>query len=107
MKLFGYFRSPVPRKACHGSLTKGKVFNNRSLKVLQEVDTPIQIGTDVVLDVMGLHMNRKLFEFLIDFFLLTSSLFTKALALGENADNFIPERSIDTEGYRWPHEACM
>jgi hypothetical protein len=27
------------------------------------VDVPIQAGSDLVLDILGLHMNRKLFKF--------------------------------------------
>jgi hypothetical protein len=40
---------------------KAKIFDNNSLEVLHEVDIPIQAGTDVILDVIGLHMNRRLF----------------------------------------------
>ena len=40
---------------------KTKIFDNHSLKVLREVDVPIKAGSVVVLDVLGLHMNRKLF----------------------------------------------
>jgi hypothetical protein len=34
-------------------------------------------------------------------------LFYKALVWGDDVEDFKPERFIDTEGYRWPREACM
>ena len=39
---------------------KTKIFDNHSLKVLREVDIPIKAGSDVVLDILGLHTNRRL-----------------------------------------------
>jgi hypothetical protein len=94
------------RRTTTDTLVKGKIFDTHSFELLREVDVSIQAGTDVVLDVMGLHMNRRLFKFLIDYFLLGSSPSYKALVWGDNAEKFIPERFIDTECYRWPREAC-
>jgi len=94
------------RRVTTDTCVKTKIFDNHSFEVLQEVDVPIQAGSDVVLDVLGLHMNRRLFK-ISDCFFLTSRLpFYKALAWGRDVENFIPERFIDTEGYRWPREAC-
>jgi hypothetical protein len=42
---------------------KTKIFDKHSFEVIQEVDVPIQAGSDLVLDILGLHMNRKLFKF--------------------------------------------
>lgn len=39
---------------------KAKIFDKHSLKILREVDVPIKAGSSVVLDVLGLHMNRRL-----------------------------------------------
>ena len=38
-----------------------RIFDNHSLEVRQKVDVPIKEGSIVVLDVLGLHMNRGLF----------------------------------------------
>jgi len=62
-----------------------RIFDKHSLEVLREVDVPIREGSVVVLDVLGLHMNP--------------------IAWGNDAEDFKPERFIDTEGYRWPREA--
>jgi hypothetical protein len=54
---------PVMRLGKHvttDTYVKAKIFDNHSLKVLQEVDVPIKAGSVVVLDVLGLHMNRRL-----------------------------------------------
>lgn len=39
---------------------KAKIFDKHSLKILREVDVPIKAGSAVVLDILGLHMNRRL-----------------------------------------------
>ena len=40
---------------------KAKIFDTHSLEVLREVAFPIKAGSDVILDIMGLHMNRRSF----------------------------------------------
>ena len=86
---------PAPRLAKHvttDTFVKTKIFDSHSLEVLRELDVPIKAGSDVVLDILGLHMNRKLFtNFLIDFFLPASSFSTKR-SLGETMSKFLNQR---------------
>ena len=52
---------PAPRLAKNvttDTCVKANFFDSHSLEVLREVDFPIKAGTDVVLDILGLHMNR-------------------------------------------------
>jgi len=63
--------SPVPRLAKNATTdtyVKARIFDSRSLEVLREVDVPIKAGSDIVLDIHGLHRNRRLLKFLTDFF---------------------------------------
>ena len=55
---------PAPRLGKHVTIdtsVKARIFDNHSFEVLREVDIPIKAGTCVVLDVLGLHMNRRFF----------------------------------------------
>ena len=54
---------PVMRLGKHVTTdthVKTKIFDNHSFEVLREVDVPIKAGSVVVLDILGLHMNRRL-----------------------------------------------
>lgn len=63
---------PAPRLAKHvttDTSVKVKIFDSHSLEVQREVDVPIKAGSDLVLDILGLHMNRRLFtSLLVGFF---------------------------------------
>jgi cytochrome P450 len=79
---------PAPRLSKNvttDTCVKVKIFDSHSLEAVREVDFPIKAGTDVVLDISGLHMNPLLW--------------------GDDVEDFKPERFIDTDGYRWPREA--
>jgi hypothetical protein len=49
------------RKVYKDTCVQAKIFDSHSLEVLQKVDVPIRAGSDVILDVLGLHMNRRSF----------------------------------------------
>ena len=60
---------PAPRLAKNvttDTCVKAKIFDPHSLEVLREVDVPIKAGSDIVLDIPGLHMNRGLFTKFFD-----------------------------------------
>ena len=55
---------PAPRLAKNvttDTSVKVKIFDSHSLEVQREIDVPIKAGSDLVLDILGLHMNRRLF----------------------------------------------
>jgi hypothetical protein len=62
---------PAPRLAKNvttDTSVKVKIFDSHSLEVQREVDVPIKAGSDLVLDILGLHMNRRSFiSLLVDF----------------------------------------
>jgi phage-related protein len=71
--------SPVPRLGKNittDTSVKARIFDVHSLEVVREVDVPIEAGSDIVLDILGLHMNRRLFTtFLINLCLPNSFSF--------------------------------
>ncbi|KAF5379057.1 hypothetical protein D9615_005999 [Tricholomella constricta] len=82
---------PVPRLAKHvhadttlrarrfRSSPEGKVTN------VEKFDVPVQSGSIVIIDIIGLHNNP--------------------IHWGEDVAEFKPERFIDTDTYRWPRDA--
>ena len=55
---------PAPRIEKHvttDTCLKTRIFDSHSLEVLREVNVPIKAGSDVILDILGLHTNRRLF----------------------------------------------
>jgi len=92
---------PVMRLGKHVATdthVKTKIFDNHSLKVLREVDIPIKAGSVVVLDVLGLHMNRRLSAlriFGLLFFLRCFSFLTQR-SFGEMMLKILNQRDSST-----------
>jgi hypothetical protein len=63
----------------------------------------VPAGSIVLIDLMGIHMNRKSHSLSTP---TTKSGLFVALYWGEDVDDFKPERFIDTDTYRWPRDAC-
>jgi len=63
----------------------------------------VPAGSTVLIDLMGLHMNRKSLSSITT---TTESGLFLALYWGEDVDDFKPERFMDTDTYRWPRDAC-
>ena len=82
--------APFPRLGKNvntNTSVKAKIFDNHSLAVLREINVPIKAGSDIILDIPALHMNRRLFpKFLIDFLLtgLPFSFFVTKHSLGDS-----------------------
>lgn len=70
----------------------------------------VPAGSIVVMDIWALHMNRESCSSRtrphIRLVGLTLHPHVAALYWGEDAEEFKPERFIDTESYQWPRNAC-
>lgn len=100
---------PVPRVASPVSVDTqitGRTFTqNAQGKVsgVQEFTATLPAGSLAVIDIIGLHYNRGCRHRIGDDFRLTPPL---AIHWGDDADEFNPERFIDTDTHRWPRDAC-
>lgn len=72
---------------------------------VEEYDVLIPVDSLMVIDVIGLHMNRTWYEISVGH-LPHALLAFLAIYWGDDVAEFKPERFIDTDTYRWPRDAC-